>query len=935
MFRKIIGFVFTSIMLFSLLACEKEPTNQTPIETDIPITPSEPNIETFQVTGKTFESFFNVQITFKPLESFYEVDFKVSDLYQSSQIDVEFTLTLYLEYTDQFVKKIMTYQMTDTLIGRYYQNKVPMPEIEIGMNPKIIYIQINDARGTYEGSNHIVVTEKTYDTPNIDRKIIFIEDPTQNKRIMDLWYEKLNQLNDFADSDVSIDVIANTNVSTLQGNFFETITNSIKMSTTDSYLEISVDDQTTIFKMIDVRLFGYPLNDYNNGKYYIDAFVLENGDIHAYYDGKLLIQFGDYAPYMYSYQKIKFSETAHGFKIEGYIKDFMRLPEYQNLQAIYESLGATEQAFASTILTIDYLFLDDGLEISSRYTVDVNKEGINYVSNQTYEKFTFKDIEQKDLTDTSLYYIYLPNEMIEVTEETDLINDVIMQPFRPRPDFYLTYFDKGHYILDVEHNEVRANIYNTYNEPVTHELDGLINPDGHAFYIPEDGYYYVKISSNNSYTNDGYQFRFEKMIHHSSVYEEAPINLTEGIHEIILEDEHDAKAFVIDSDEPVIIKVHYLNTDTELEFIYRKETTQIIRNWWQKDQTYLIALKEGISTLYFRANQAGTFHIDVEYMDIEAHRKEPYQEILDDYQGDYIVSSTYLEPAYMTLELLEKSIVTFEYDKVGLLSSFVQLKIYDLEGHPVHQNTLYGSNSNIILDAGNYVVEVTALSASMTRIKRSLQTYQALEVIDLALSKVDMLPSDPNFPVTYFTHYDMGHVIQGWFTLVEDSILFIGNTASVALFNQAGERLTFYHKDADRTRERYLFLDAGTYYIEHYNDWADLKRTAHVKLAIIDSDIIDDNQEGSSIPRFVTGSHELKQDYTYDQEIIAFEVLTTHNYRITSNQTYYLFNQDNELIIRAYGGELNIILEPGMYYLWMPKYESSLFWNFSIKKTAA
>lgn len=931
MLKKMIALSFLLLMLFSLMSCEED----TPEQTNIPSTPVDPQTETFQVNEKTFESFFNVQVILTPLESFYDVDFRINDLHQSSGIDVEFTLTLYLEYTDQFVKKIMTYQMTDSMIGRLYQNTVPMQEIEIGMNPKIIYLSINEASGTYEGLSTIEVVEKTYETPNVDRNIIFIEDPMENKRMMDLWEDKLDELDAYADSDVTIDIIVNSTVSTVQGSFLETISNSVKVSSQNQYMEIDVDGETTIFKMIDVRLFGYPLNEYRNDKHYIDAFVLEDGDITSYYDGRLLIEFGDFAPYVYSYQKIKFSETAQGFKIEGYIKDFMRSGEYQNLQEIYEYLGATEQAFAGTVLTIDYIFLEDGLEISSRYTVDINQEGINYVSNQTYEKILFRDIEIKDLSDTSLYYMYMPNEMIEVTEETALVGEAIHQPLRPRPDYYLSYFEKGHYVLEVEKNEVRAEIFDTYGLPVKHILDGLINEDGHAFYIPIDGYYYVKITSNNSFTEDGYEMHIKKIIHSTSVYEEEPVSLTGGIHEIILEDEHDAQAFVIDSDEPVIIKVHYLNTDTGLEFIYRKETTQIIRNWWQIDQTYLVSLPEGISTLYFRANQAGTFHIDVEHMDIESHRKEPYQEILDDYQGDYIVSSTYLEPAYMTLQVLEKSVVTFEYDKVGLLSSFVQLKIYDLEGHPVHQNTLYGSNSTIILDAGHYIVEVTALSASMTRIKRSLQTYQALEVIDLALSKVDMLPSDPNFPVTYFTHYDMGHVIQGWFTLEEDSILFIGNTASVALFNEAGERLTFYHEDADRTRERYLFLDAGTYYIEHYNDWADLKRTAHVKLAIIDSNMIDDNQEGSSIPRFSTGSHELKQDYTHDQEIIEFEVLTTHNYRITSDQTYYLFNQDNELIIRAYGGELNIILEPGMYYLWMPKYETSIFWNFSITKTVA
>lgn len=931
MLKKIIGLSFMCLVLFSLIACEYIETEETSIQTDIPSTPiiEQPTMKTYELSKDTFESFFGIQATLIPLEKHYEVDFKIRDLHMSQTRNANFSVTLYVEYTDQFATKTMTYQIDGRVSGKLFEYKMPMQHIEIGMNPRILYRELNIASGSYVGPSNIEIKQKTYTPPQIDHDVISIDDLTENQRIMDLWQKKLDTLDQYSDSDIVYDVISNNIISTMRGSTIEKITNTIKFSPSHQYLEISVDGQTTLFKMIDTRLFGYKLNDNKEGIFYINPFVVEDGDLSAYYEGRLLVNLGDFSPYQYDYHNIKFSETAQGFKLQGYIKDFMNEDEYQYFRAIYQSLGATDTELQNVVLTIDYKFAYNTVDIISDFNINIHRNGINHLSSQTYEKITFKNVYVRDLTDTSKYYVYMPNNMNEVIEETDL-SQLVVQPFSPKPDYYLTYFEKGPYVLNAPDNEVTAKIYNQVGEEVMHEATNVIDIEGNTFYIPEDGYYYVKISSNNFHSSDGYEFNFEMAKEIAGLFGNSPEVLNDGMHEIILQSEHDIKAYVIQSETPVVLKIDYTNASYDIEVVYRKSRLQIISNVWQNNETYLIHFPAGENTIYFRAEQALSGQINVQSFDIDKHRMEPYQAVSDEYEGDYIVISEYLEPAYMTMELLEQSVVTFEFDEEGISNSFVSFAIYDMQGNLKTNGNIHEGYDSILLNEGSYILKIISSKAAVTRLKRTLIQYQPIEIMFIELETVNTLHNDSDIPIIKFKHYTREQIKQAWFTLEEAQTIFIGVSRFYALFNEHGERLSFYQFDIHTGTRGYYYLDAGTYYIEHYNDMFNGAWTYDVKIAIIEGGIKDDNKEGSSISVFDFGTHQLNKDHDYDQEIIKFEVLTECNCQISSDQYYYIFNIDNEIIKGRSKGESTIKLKPGIYYIWMPFYSGSSNWNFSI-----
>lgn len=913
-------------ILFFLSSCIVE---------SIPSTPSLPNDDTqptepfeYQLTAATFESFFSVQATLKLNQASYSLELKMSALKSVSDMDIDFGIIVYFTYLDGGTKKLWLHHMSDSMNGAYYQDIVPMISFHPTMEPEVHYVVVSQAQGYFKTYQQVTVEEKVYQVPLLDDHQVLINDVVENKRVMDLWHLEMNKIEQKADLPYILDQAARVRITGSSGSFDVTVTSMLRVKPLEQYMEHTIENQTTIYQVIDQRLFGFPLNDYRifEQRYYINPYVAQH-ELDMIYEDTLFSQ--DSMLYSVSYLLHKFTETEQGFLVEGYLKDFFSSSEYHMLKAVYSEIGVSAQALDQTIVRITYKFLEDQIDVLIRYVIEGGSGDLQSIVSETRQILTFTDFTSHDLSNTAKYYIYPPSDFDEITELTNVLEDV-SQPYSPQPDFYITYFETGQYVYVPKDQSTRVEIYTIDRLKVISNQAYIMDETGNSFYL-EAGYYFIKIISVSSKTSYGYQFKFEYLDYETSGFLDKPIEIKEGINAILIEGPYDFVSMKLELDEAVVLKIHYLNQNTELQMNYQKPDYSVQREWWQKDSIFYRDFHGQSVTFYFRAQMPGVYQFEVTILKGVEVQEEPYPEVTHEFYGPEILLSEHFPPYLMTLEIVEKSFVEFYFEKIEHVSNFAMVYVID----HLHQNLtpqgLYGSNAKITLHPGTYTIHVMSLNLSMTRVRADITPYLSLEIkhFDIESSETQN-PHSEGFPTLELFHFDNGHFIQAWFTLSEDSTIFIGNTKSYTLHHASGEHISFYRLTMTRVNGNYYQLEAGTYYIHHINDWVNQPRLYTLLVAVILEEVIDDNLFGSQVPLIDLGTYTYQKDMYYDEEMVKFVVTETQSYRVTTNQFAYIYKADGTYVTS--GNTLfNATLGPGTYYIWMPGYSSDT-WTFTLQK---
>ena len=703
-----------------------------------------------------------------------------------------------------------------------------------------------------------------------------------------------------------------------------------KFDLEELYFEQNVMDETFVIKYESDRFFLYPIleDNYYDGKYHVNPEVIE--DIFGF----LAIDVDDTSSldYILNPEKVNITETENGYSVIGYLVDMVSFYDYLMIEQVYMSLGISQETIQKIIVQQDYDFSDKGYEISTLMQIPIYLNYIQTISINTIETFNYENFTKVDLTNDELFIVYQADHINEVTESTD-VSVLVESEFRPYPaHYYYTYLEAGQYKIADEEGSLKFDIYSTEEELLDTKLLNKISYSDAYIFIEESGYYYLEVKGRTSAAYDGYRFLLEKLDYETIYSDVNQDPLTEGNLTLNIEGENDYIGLTYEASEPTLLKITTTMPGQQFAIFYNHPSISGYATYHVQDNlTAYIEMEPGTHELIFASGIAGEKNILVEKIDISAHKSDVYSEMTemsDEFIGDYVFVSDILGDSYFRITITEQVFISFRFQNYGTLHH-PSVVILDEDFNSITYSSFYTESQGIMLEPGNYILQIASNMAAGGEIHYVLEAYEDHHY-EIELEEYSSIqPYATDFPQIESRFLDNKVYNYYWFSLTEEEMIYISG-AKFEIFTENDERVTILSK-SDTYYGDYVKLDPGRYYIKVHHTANTGLWTYYLKIAIITTEISDDNYHGSTFTTITPGieQYTFNKDNQYDQEWIKVVIEVSGTYGFRASRNTYLYDENGDFIRNFFDFE-SIELEAGVYYLQMPEYGSATTWRISV-----
>ena len=470
-----------------------------------------------------------------------------------------------------------------------------------------------------------------------------------------------------------------------------------------NYVEMydNSSNQIQIVKEIDNKVFQFSSYEYDFNQFTLEYLgVVEDYDFEFNMDNVLHCTFSTTGGNIYN-------DGGGVFVIEAYFKDFLDYNSKNSLYELYLSLGLNSDTLLKSPIYVTYIFEDNSvtISISANIYLEVKNSSIYQIFLESTSTYLFEEFEMFDENDPQ-YTVQAPSSYEEILHETDILKDGIALENYVRDDgMYLKcYLEHGQYYLIEPHSAFTSvglmEIFDEDVNLVNHYPQELYKKYGssylrQAFYIPEDGYYYMRLNSDPA----GYEHRYNvvKVDYETSPFdliEDTPDEMTgniEGFGDV------DFYTYTNTTNENKVIRITN-NADSNVCVIARRY-----------DENYMTNDIPANSSAYFLVTPGeNKFYITHEYVrfdDDDVISKIPYsydmsitemnynygvgadgndlEYVTTEFNEDYLMVGYGFPSSYMLLEVNEHGYYTFVEDFVDENMYYCQVVLYDSNGNRV------------------------------------------------------------------------------------------------------------------------------------------------------------------------------------------------------------------------------------------------------------
>ena len=697
---------------------------------------------------------------------------------------------------------------------------------------------------------HLMLWIKTYTVPDYvveeDENIIVIDDLEQNEANYQALLTDITDFYTMLAGDIEfLQVDIMTNNTTMTGGYYEELTSTyeFKAKNDESYVEMTLDDDTSVYQYAHDRYFVY---EFEKGQYSINPYVMD-------VDGSLLDEI-DYISvvlgnYFFDPETMLFIETNKGYQVEAYLADAVGEEAFMQIAISMASIGFTEDEINNFKIDIEYEVEDFSITQIERLIMAHDGEDFKLTSRSTVEQtLSVEDFVPIDFTDDA-YTITPADELNEVVETTDFSTPMVGYN-NPKHYVYLTHLEPGQYVVNNPESNIRINVYDELgNQVYLNDIPNyyVLNPNGLGYlFVDEASNYYIEMYGTSSNTSDGYTFSLDLLDYETILDLDNSDPLMEGTYTFHSEGEHDFALLTYDVNEPVMVKFTP-NMDTNVTILYDGASYNNYENWGIDDMYITIDPSDSQIVLYAYGEKTIEFTIDiVDTSHYITDDLELMEEITDTLSAYPIYTSDALGYRYLKLIVEEKAYYTIHYqtlDDIYTPSAYA----YDASGERLSTNNINDAYG-IVLDPGTYYFEFASDRPSAGYVRYEKIVYEAEMELTLTLEETETLNRfDDSFPEpTPIVFFDEFQLYRAWFTLTEPEVVIICDY-DWQLFTAEGEPVGIYYTDL-YDPDIYLSLDAGTYYIEKYNVEVGYQWTTYIRAAIYTGELEDDYVYGSTIP---------------------------------------------------------------------------------------
>lgn len=918
-------FLFGAMMVVLSIVFFACTTEEPPIDDDgdDPIVVEE--TYTHDIDASNVESFFDLSVTIEEMNGVFIVTADAEQSFDGEVEDANVSLVVYVDATFKNEQKLVTQNIFIDIVDTK-NSKIVMLNQSI-LEAELFYVVVDSANGSVETTQTIHVVDKTYTVPEYvieeDENIIVIDDPEQNAAN----YQAL--MTDIADfymmlaGDIEylqVDVMNNN--TTMTGGYYEetTSTYEFKAKNDESYVEVTFDDQTSVYQYAHDRYFVY---EFEKGQYSINPYVMHVEN--SIYDDidYISVILGNY---FFDPETMLFTETDKGYHIEAYLADAVGEDAFMQVAIAMASIGFTEDEINKFKIDIEYEMDDVSITQIERLIMVHDGEDFKLTSRSSVEQsMSIEAFVPIDFTDDA-YTITPADELDEVVETTDF--SVPMVGYNnPRHYAYLTHLEPGQYVVNNPESNIRINVYDELgNQVYLNDVPNyyVINPNGLGYlFVDEASNYYIEMYGTSSNTSDGYTFSLDLLDYETILDLDNPDPLMEGTYTFNSEGEHDFALLTYDVNEPVMVKFTP-NMDTNVTILYDGASYNNYENWGIDDM--YITIHPEASQIVLYAYGEKTVDLAIEMVDTSHYVTDDLEmmaEITEALSVHPIYTSEALGDRYLKLIVEEKAYYTIHYEMLDGIST-PAAHIYDEDGNMPDYNVIR-DNYGVVLEPGTYYVAFNASRPSAGYVRYEKIVYEAEMELTLTLEETETLNRfDDSFPEpTPIVFFDEFQLYRAWFTLTEPEVVIICDY-DWQLFTAEGEPVGIYYTDL-YDPDIYLSLDAGTYYIEKYNAEVGYQWTTSIRAAIYTGELEDDYVYGSTIPVLpVNEAVTVVKNNSYDTELFQLTLEEETSFYSNYYQTLAMevYDEQGQFVTTFYNYD-NFTLDSGTYYIYMS------FHNFS------
>lgn len=730
------------------------------------------------------------------------------------------------------------------------------------------------------------VTGEIYTNTKFEGRKVFVEDEEANKINYDKLvaampnFENYKNSNYFSTNTSISNVFNFDNYSRVQ----DESSSSINLRKSPFYMETVLDQQSTVLKEEEGRLFNYQIseNKFNN-VYWVDKTLLgEVKDPTEYYNFEELINSAYLEEYDFNYNVILIEIEDNKYVLTGYYKDVLDEEEFIEKQETFKEIGYDESVLNNSSIKLTITILEDELSLETILTIPVNINGINTVETISKVRISSKEFPIIDFDDHSNYYIKIPDTFDKVYGYTDILNDVV-SPVRANPHYYLVHLEgEQYYFNDYDYN-LGLNIYNLNKERIN--LGYFFNTSQiykhYSTFTTPEGDYYFEISNNVS--NYDYKFVLTKL-NYNDIYDfNNPITIIEGSFSYEIEGTYDLIIANYISDKKGVI--YFTNNSDKSASVYYNDymTSGFANETIQDGKLFIVQPGNNYFYLY---GQKGNYDYTIHFMYLDRYKdKIETIDILENDINDWLVTGPKLDKSYFKLNILNKGVISFNSTKFNDYSDTPQIGIYDINTNQLIKS-IYINNDKVILEQGNYYIGVTSYRVGIYKLACE---YEPLinDVEEITLDKyngTDIWSNDfPNYTGVSYTN-DQEFIYGKKFTLTETSNVLISCFDYFTIYNSENIKMNVTEV-SNRHGGTIFNLETGTYLVQIKTIY-DYYKSYDLKIAILTTIIEDDipyNIQNATLARI--GINTVVLNYSYDVDILKFVISEDGTYIIDNNFT--------------------------------------------------
>ncbi len=772
---------------------------------------------------------------------------------------------------------------------------------------------------------------------------ITVNDVETNALIYSEFNEKIIQYEEKMNNIEYLQYTTNINI------YGQSVSQKIKLKKDQIYIESYEEskNQTTIIKEINDRVYKFESHEDYPNAYMLD--YLAEADEYNY-DNNLITLFKLNFPI----DKGNITKDGNKYIMEIYLSDCLDEEEKELWEELATSVGIDVNDILSLIYNITYTFEGNDLNVNVQTdfsSINIGSEMKDLEVSISFN-YSLNDFEMFD-EDNPDYFIEAPTSYYEIYKVTDILNEGIdfSKHFSSEHKLYLKfYLDAGYYYMDDENTTCSIFMKEILDEEMNHVEfmhEEVMQSDylrymNNAFYIPEDGCYYMCIFPD-VYSSQLF-YKVNRLNYETSPFEvikDNPIEmegLVEGYGDI------DYYTFTNNTDRSKIIKIKNEGDTTVYISSSRYGDNQFMNEELLVDNYRYYLVRPGLNKIlithkyiiwdeYDNPELPYAYSLKVEEVNYEygiGQDGKNLEKMTTELSQRYYMVGYGLDDSYMTIEVKEYGYYIFAPEFIEEKMS-VQSSVYNSDGNNIYT----GITNEYILEPGVYSVRLTNNDHifGIFRIKYIFKSLEDIEV-EVDIPVADFNGGDINL-IDIFTIQNQkvtrDHKVRYSFEL-EETTTIIYSAKDVYIYEYNTNKQISISGNNVGVFYLVITLKPGKYYIETptMHGRVNLK----VKVAILLS-YEDDNKNDYYAPIILKENEKMtfNKEWIHDNEIVKIVIEEKCNINI-SYLSISVFDYDYQYILGTIIMDSNTIqysLEPGEYYL-LIKYDGNTSLDITYSK---